>query len=90
IFIFWDKWFGTYQEELPTVKPVYGITRPVQTWNPIKINFMHMGLMMKDAWHTKNWADKFRIWFMPTGWRPADVAEQFPVYKINDPYSYQK
>ncbi|MFX5611506.1 hypothetical protein ABTD85_24025, partial [Acinetobacter baumannii] len=27
---------------------------------------------------------------MPTGWRPADVAEQFPVYKINDPYSYQK
>ncbi|MGG7215415.1 sterol desaturase family protein, partial [Clostridium nigeriense] len=42
IFIFWDKWFGTYQEELPTVKPVYGITRPVQTWNPIKINFMHM------------------------------------------------
>jgi alkylglycerol monooxygenase len=90
IFIFWDKWFGTYQEELPTVKPVYGITRPVQTWNPIKINFMHMGLMLKDAWHTKNWADKFRIWFMPTGWRPADVAEQFPVYKINDPYSYQK
>lgn len=90
IFIFWDKWFGTYQEELPTVKPVYGITRPVQTWNPIKINFMHMGLMIRDAWHTKNISDKFRIWFMPTGWRPADVAEQYPVYKINDPYSYQK
>jgi sterol desaturase/sphingolipid hydroxylase (fatty acid hydroxylase superfamily) len=90
IFIFWDKWFGTYQEELSTVKPVYGITRPVQTWNPIKINFMHMGLMIRDAWHTKNISDKFRIWFMPTGWRPADVAEQYPVYKINDPYSYQK
>ncbi len=90
IFIFWDKWFGTYQEELADKPPVYGITRPVQTWNPIKINFMHLGLLIKDAWHTKSWNDKFRIWFMPTGWRPADVAEKFPVYKINDVYHMEK
>lgn len=90
IFIFWDKWFGTYQEELADKPPVYGITRPVQTWNPIKINFMHLWLMIKDAWHTKSWNDKFRIWFMPTGWRPADVAEKFPVYKINDVYNMEK
>ena len=90
IFIFWDKWFGTYQEELADKPPVYGITRPVQTWNPIKINFMHLGLLIKDAWHAKSWNDKFRIWFMPTGWRPADVAEKFPVYKINDVYHMEK
>jgi sterol desaturase/sphingolipid hydroxylase (fatty acid hydroxylase superfamily) len=29
IFIFWDKWFGTFQEELPACS-VYGITRPVK------------------------------------------------------------
>ena len=90
IFIFWDKWFGTFQEELPDVKPVYGITRPVQTWNPIKINFLHMWLLIKDAWNTKNWKDKFRIWLMPTGWRPADVAEKYPVYKIEDVYNFKK
>ncbi len=90
IFIFWDKWLGTYQEELPDIKPVYGITRPVRTWNPIKINFMHLWLMAKDAWKTKNAADKFRIWMMPTGWRPADVAEQYPVYKIEDVYRFEK
>jgi alkylglycerol monooxygenase len=90
IFIFWDKWFGTFQEELPNKKPVYGITRPVQTWNPIKINFMHLGLLIKDAWLTKSWNDKFRIWMMPTGWRPADVAEKYPVHKINDVYNMQK
>jgi alkylglycerol monooxygenase len=90
IFIFWDKWFGTFQEELPEVKPVYGITRPVHTWNPIKINFMHLWLMIKDAWHTKNTRDKFRIWMMPTGWRPEDVAEKYPVYKIEDVYSFEK
>src|SRR6478609_3817415 len=32
IFIFWDKLFGSFQEELPGVPPVYGITRPVRTW----------------------------------------------------------
>jgi alkylglycerol monooxygenase len=90
IFIFWDKWFGTFQEELADIKPVYGITRPVQTWNPIKINFMHMGLLIKDAWNTKNIKDKLRIWFMPTGWRPADVAEQYPLYKIENVYDFEK
>jgi alkylglycerol monooxygenase len=90
IFILWDKWFGTFQEELPEVPPVYGITRPVRTWNPVKINFMHLALLIRDAWHTKNWKDKFRIWFMPTGWRPADVMEKYPVYKIEDVYNFEK
>lgn len=90
IFIFWDKWFGTFQEELKEVPPVYGITRPVRTWNPIRINFQHLGLLINDAWHTKNWRDKLRIWMMPTGWRPADVSERFPVYKIEDPYHMEK
>ena len=90
ILIIWDKFFGTFQEELPDVPPVYGITRPVRTWNPIKINFLHMGLLVKDAWHARNWRDKFRIWFMPTGWRPADVAEKYPLNKIGDVYSFEK
>jgi sterol desaturase/sphingolipid hydroxylase (fatty acid hydroxylase superfamily) len=90
IFIFWDKLFGTFQEELPGMPPVYGITRPVKTWNPIKINFQHMWLLIKDAWHAKNVKDKLRIWFMPTGWRPADVEEKYPVYKIEDVYDFTK
>lgn len=90
IFIIWDKLFGTFQEEMPDVKPVYGITRPVRTWNPVKINFIHLWLLMKDAWYTRKWKDKFRIWLMPTGWRPGDVAEKFPVYKIENVYNFEK
>ncbi len=90
IFIFWDKLFGTFQEELPHIPAVYGITRPVNTWNPIKINFMHVTLLIKDAWRTQNWKDKFRIWLMPTGWRPSDVVEKYPVFKIEDPYHFEK
>jgi alkylglycerol monooxygenase len=90
IFIFWDKLFGTYQEEMPNVPAVYGVTRPVQTWNPIKINFMHLWLLIKDAWRAERLEDKLKIWFMPLGWRPADVAERYPVEKINDVYHFQK
>ncbi len=90
IFIFWDKWFGTFQEELDDVTPVYGITRPARTWNPIKINFQHLWLLLLDAWRTKSWEDKFRIWFKPTGWRPADLEARYPVSKIEDVYHFEK
>lgn len=90
IFIFWDKIFGTFQEELADVPPAYGVTRPVQTWNPIRINFQHLGLLISDAWHASNWKDKLRIWFMPTGWRPEGMAEKYPVNKITDPYAFEK
>jgi len=90
IFIVWDKLFGTFQQELAGVQPVYGITRPARTWNPVKINFIHLWLLVKDAWYARYWKDKLRIWLMPTGWRPKDVAEKFPLYKIEDVYSFQK
>jgi len=90
IFIVWDKWFGTFQAELPDVPPVYGITRAVNTWNPIKINFQHLWLMTRDAWRARSVWDKIRIWFMPTGWRPADVEARYPVAKIEDPYNFEK
>lgn len=90
IFIFWDKMFGSFQEELKDVPAVYGITRPVRTWNPIKINFLHMWLLIRDAWYTKSWKDKLRVWYKPTGWRPEDVTERFPVYKIEDVYDFEK
>ena len=90
IFIFWDKLFGTFQKELASAPPVYGITRPVSTWNPIKINFQHLGLLIQDAWRATNWKDKFTIWFKPTGWRPEGFEEKYPVAKITDPYNFKK
>lgn len=90
IFIIWDKLFGTFQEELIDVPPVYGVKRPVRTWNPILINFQHLWQLIKDAWHAQSWWDKLRIWFMPTGWRPADVVKRYPVGVIEDVYTYEK
>jgi alkylglycerol monooxygenase len=90
IFIFWDKWFGTFQEELKEVPPVYGISRPARTWNPFKINFQHLWLLIQDAWRAENWNDKLKIWFMPTGWRPDGFEEKYPIAKIENAYDFQK
>lgn len=85
IFIFWDKLFGTFQQELNNIPPVYGVKRAVSTWNPIIINFQHAALVWSDFFRTNNWSDKFKIWFMPTGWRPADVNKKYPIEIIDDP-----
>ncbi len=86
----WDRWFGTFQEELPEVPPQYGVLKPAGTWNPIHINFQHFWRLLQDAWHTRNYWDKFRIWFMPTGWRPKDVKENFPIETISDVYAFKR
>ena len=90
IFILWDKLFGTFQEEIPHINPVYGTLRPSSTWNPIVINFKHLWQLILDAWYAEKYTDKIKIWFMPTGWRPNDVEEKFPVNKIEDPYKQIK
>ncbi|BDB57249.1 sterol desaturase family protein [Flavobacterium ammonificans] len=90
IFIFWDKLFGTFQEELDDVPAVFGITRPAQTWNPFRINFQHLWLLISDAWRAENWKDKLTIWFQPTGWRPANFEEKYPVAKITNVYQFTK
>ena len=90
IFIFWDKLFGTFQEELDDVPAVFGITRPAQTWNPFRINFQHLWLLISDAWRAENWKDKLTIWFKPTGWRPENFEEKYPVAKITNVYQFTK
>ena len=90
IFCVWDRMFGTFQEELDQVPPQYGVLKPVHTWNPLIINFQHFWRMCQDAWMTQGLWDKLGIWFMPTGWRPADVRDKYPVQIIEDVYGYEK
>ncbi len=86
----WDRWFGTFQEELDDVPPQFGVLKPASTWNPIAINFQHFWRLLQDAWRTKNYYDKVRIWFMPTGWRPNDVKEKYPIAIIEDVYGFRR
>ena len=90
IFCVWDRWFGTFQEELDDEPPVYGVLKPVSTWNPILINFTHIWGLILDFFRTKSLKEKLILWFMPTGYRPEDVVEKYPIDKIDDVHNFDK
>ncbi|GAA5316386.1 MAG: sterol desaturase family protein [Candidatus Pelagadaptatus aseana] len=81
VFILWDKWFGTFQAELADEDIIYGVRRPLHSFNPLWANVQVWWSLMQDAWHTRRWRDKLRLWWMPTGWRPADVEVRYPLLK---------
>src|SRR5690606_26664393 len=65
---------GTYADEDEPVR--YGVTTPVRTFDPLRLQFSWWHLLWADALATRSWWDKLRLWWMPTGWRPADVSGQ--------------
>ncbi len=74
VFIVWDRLFGTFADETEAVR--YGVTTPVRTFDPLRLQFSWWRLLWADAVATRSWWDKLRLWWMPTGWRPADVRER--------------
>lgn len=79
----WDRLFGTFQEELKSDPPVYGITTPVRHYNPVMIELNYMGRLLRDAIHTRHFSDKLRVFFSRTGWRPEDVSKRWPDQKLD-------
>jgi len=72
MFIIWDRMFGTFQPE--EEEPVYGITKPLKSWNPLWANLHAWADLANDAWHAPRWRDKVKIWFMPLGWTPPGLS----------------
>ncbi|MBC9252764.1 hypothetical protein A9179_21070 [Pseudomonas alcaligenes] len=81
VFILWDRLFGTFQEELDEQPVIFGVTVPLRSWNPLWANLQFYVQLWRDAVRAGSWWDKLRIWLMPTGWRPADVAARYPIDK---------
>ncbi|CAI8853888.1 alkylglycerol monooxygenase [Pseudomonas sp. IT-347P] len=81
VFILWDRLFGTFQEEDDKEPVIFGVTTPLASWNPLWANLQFYAQLWDDARRAERRWDKLRIWFMRTGWRPADVAAQYPINK---------
>ena len=81
VFIIWDRLFGTFQEEDDSEPVVFGVTTPLASWNPLWANLQFYAVLWRDAVRAESLWDKLRIWFMRTGWRPADVAAKYPQAK---------
>ena len=81
VFILWDRMFGSFQEELDDDPVVFGIKKPIESWNPLWANVHYYVQLYQDAARTEKMWDKIRVWFKRTGWRPDDVAEKYPLNK---------
>jgi sterol desaturase/sphingolipid hydroxylase (fatty acid hydroxylase superfamily)/uncharacterized membrane protein YhhN len=76
ILMVWDRMFGTFREEDEPC--VYGTRGALNSWDPVWANAEVYWGLAKNSWATRRWVDKLRVWFMPPGWQPADLAAAHP------------
>jgi hypothetical protein len=78
--IVWDRLFGTYARE--EEEPVYGITTPLASWNPVWANLHYWADLGRRARRAARVADKVRLFLKPPGWNPPDLGGFTPAPEI--------
>jgi sterol desaturase/sphingolipid hydroxylase (fatty acid hydroxylase superfamily) len=68
-FIIWDKMFGTFMQE--EERPIYGITKNLNSWNPVWANMAHYSDMISDIKSIPKLSDRVRYIFAKPGWLPS-------------------
>jgi sterol desaturase/sphingolipid hydroxylase (fatty acid hydroxylase superfamily) len=61
VLIIFDRLFGTFAEENPSNPPIYGLTKPVRSHNPIVIALHEWVRMFRDMQMTRSWRDCIAI-----------------------------
>jgi len=64
--IIWDKLFGTFEPEV--AKPDYGVTEPLDTWNPFYANIKVITDLVHYSKGLKSKFTALRAFFMPPEW----------------------
>jgi sterol desaturase/sphingolipid hydroxylase (fatty acid hydroxylase superfamily) len=67
ILIIWDRLFGTFEPEGARV--VYGLTRNINSYNPVRIAFHEWMDIRYDVRHAPAWRVKLRYIFGRPGWK---------------------
>src|SRR5712691_9314596 len=81
IFIVWDRLFGTYAAEED--EPVYGITTPLGSWNPVWANLQYWVEVCTKARRTARLGDKLRMFVARPGWNPEDLGGFRPAPEVD-------
>ena len=68
LLIIWDKLFGTFQAEEESNPVVYGLTKNLQTYNPITMVFHEWVAIVKDLKKKTSFKSKLMYVFGPPGW----------------------
>lgn len=83
----WDRLFGTFQEE--EERPIYGITTPVNTWNPVMANIQPFVVLFRELRTLPGFWNKLKFTFGKPGWYPKEMGG-FQTPKEVDRAAYRK
>ncbi|HTO01228.1 MAG TPA: sterol desaturase family protein [Microthrixaceae bacterium] len=72
ILIIWDRLFGTFQREEET--PTYGLTKNINTFNPLRIAAHEHWEIAKDVARSSNWRDRLGFVLRGPGWSTSRKA----------------
>jgi sterol desaturase/sphingolipid hydroxylase (fatty acid hydroxylase superfamily) len=72
ILIVWDRLFGTFEPE--GVRVVYGLTKNIDTYNPVRVAFHEFAAAWHDVRAARRWRDRAGYLFGPPGWAPRADA----------------
>ena len=75
--IIWDRLFGTYEPERAPV--VFGITKPLATWNPLTANLHQFAEIVRTARGARGPGEKLRAVRGHPSWRPSPQDRYRPV-----------
>lgn len=66
ILILWDRWFKTFEPEDEPVR--YGLTKNINTYNPLRIATHEHADIIADVSRSTNWRDRLSFVFRGPGW----------------------
>jgi sterol desaturase/sphingolipid hydroxylase (fatty acid hydroxylase superfamily) len=70
VLLVFDRLFGTYVPERDDIKARYGLVKPVDTYNPIKVCFWEYGPLLRDLRKARSAREVLGYLFAPPGWAP--------------------
>lgn len=73
IFVIWDRIFGTFTPE--GKRPVYGVTRSVDTFNPFKISLGLWVDILRFLKNSNSWKARVQYVFLSPSWKPDHSTE---------------
>jgi alkylglycerol monooxygenase len=79
--IVWDRLFGTFRAE--EEEPVYGITRPLRSFNPVWANLQVPTDLARMAARTRRLPDAMRLLGKRPGWRPEELGGYVPPPEVD-------
>ena len=68
IFIIWDRLFGTFQVEDDDEPVVYGLTKNIDTFNPLRVATHELVDIGRDVAGSDTWTDRLSFVFRGPGW----------------------